>query len=170
MKRSISKLILVSAGMLLLSTGVQAQELKIAVLDVQAALFNSERAQEVDAEVRAETSADEQRVRELATQAQQLQQQLQQDASILSQDERRRLNNQIEEISVQYQYLVQKLQTTVQERQEAFQQATAPSLVQAISEVVEEEDFDLVLRAEAALHFRSSYDITARVTEKLNQL
>lgn len=152
------------------NTTLQAQGLNIAVLNVQEALFNSERAQQVDAQVREETAADEQRVRDLAQEAQELSQRLQQDASILSQEEQRRLNSQIEEIGVQYQYLVQKLQGIVQERQDQFQQNTTPLLVQAISQVVEEEDYDLVLRAEAALHFRSSHDITDRVTEILNQL
>ena len=159
-----------AALLMAFNTSAHAQGLNIAVLNVQEALFNSERAQQVDAQVREETAADEQRVRDLAQEAQQLSQRLEQDASILSQEEQRRLNSQIEEIGVQYQYLVQKLQGIVQERQGQFQQSTTPLLVQAISQVVEEEDYDLVLRAEAALHFRSSHDITDRVTEILNQL
>ena len=166
----IYKSMTLAALLMAFNTTVQAQGLNIAVLNVQEALFNSERAQQVDAQVREETAADEQRVRDLAQEAQRLSQRLEQDASILSQEEQRRLNSQIEEIGVQYQYLVQKLQGIVQERQGQFQQNTTPLLVQAISQVVEEEDYDLVLRAEAALHFRSSHDITDRVTEILNQL
>lgn len=167
----IHRTIALTALLMAFNTSAQAQDgLDIAVLNVQEALFNSDRAQQVDAAVREETSEDEQRVRELAQQAQELRQRMEQDASILSQEEQRRLNSQIEEIGVQYQYLVQKLQGIVQERQEQFQQDTTPLLVQAISQVVEEEGYDLVLRAEAALHFRSSYDITDRVTEILNQL
>jgi len=50
-----------------------------------------------------------------------------------------------------------------------FQQTYAPNLVQAISEVVEEEGFDIVLRSESALYFSNIFDITAKVTAKLNE-
>lgn len=142
--------------------------MKVAVLDMNAALFNSEVAKQVDQQVRSETSDDEQKVRALAEEATTLQQRLQNDGETMSNDERRKTNEQIEEIGVQYQFLVQKIQNIVQERRQQFQQTYAPNLIQAITSVVEEGGYDLVLRSEAALHFRTEYDITARVTEKLN--
>ncbi len=151
------------------SATVMAQEaMKVAVLDMNAALFNSEVAKEVDQQVRSETSEDEQKVRALAEEATGLQEKLQNDASTMSDEEKRKTAEQIEEIGVQYQFLVQKIQTLVQERRQQFQQTYAPNLIQAITTVVEEGGYDLVLRSEAALHFRTDYDITARVTEKLN--
>jgi outer membrane protein len=140
----------------------------VAVLDMNAALFNSEVAKQVDAQVRQETAEDEQKVRALAEEATALQEKLQNDASTMSDDEKRKSAEQIEEIGVQYQFLVQKIQNLVQERRQQFQQTYAPNLIQAITTVVEEGGYDLVLRSEAALHFRTDYDITARVTEKLN--
>ena len=150
------------------ATAVAQDAMKVAVLDMNAALFNSEIAKAVDESVRAETSQDEQKVRALAEEATGLQQRLQNDASTMSDDEKRRIAGQIEEIGVQYQFLVQKIQNLVQERRQQFQQTYAPNLIQAITTVVEEGAYDLVLRAEAALHFRTDFDITARVTEKLN--
>jgi len=35
--------------------------------------------------------------------------------------------------------------------------------------VVEQENYDIVFRAEGVLHYQDAFDITARVTEKLNQ-
>lgn len=168
--KSITTTILMS---LLLLAGGAAQAAdagpKIAVLDMAQALFNSERARQVDAELGQETAEDQQRVRELATEAQGLQEQLQKDAAVLSDAEQRRIADQIQEIGVQYQFLMQKLQSTLQQRRELFQQAMAPNLIQAIQEVVEEEGYDIVLRAEVALHYRTAYDITAKVTERLNR-
>jgi outer membrane protein len=143
--------------------------LKIAVLDMAGALFNSDKAKAVDEQFRAETAQDEQKVRALAQEATGLQEKLQKDAAVMSEAEQRKVNEQIQEIGVQYQFLVQKLQTQLQERRQAFQDTYAQNLIQAITAVVEEEQFDVVFRAEAALHYRTSYDITARVTEKLNQ-
>lgn len=143
--------------------------LKIAVLDMAAALFNSDKAKEVDAQIRTETAQDEEKVRSLATEATALQEKLQKDDAVMSDAEKRRTNEQIQEIGVQYQFLVQKIQTLLQERREAFQNTYAQNLIQAITEVVEEGQYDIVFRSEVALHYRTSYDITARVTEKLNQ-
>jgi len=142
--------------------------LKIAVLDMAAALFNSDKAKEVDAQIRTETAEDEEKVRSLAAEATALQEKLQKDDAVMSDAEKRRTDEQIQEIGVQYQFLVQKIQTMLQERREAFQNTYAQNLIQAITEVVEEGQYDIVFRSEVALHYRTSYDITARVTEKLN--
>jgi len=160
--------ILVATG----STSVFAQNesgLKIAVLDMATALLNSDVAQGVEEELQAETAEDQEKLRNLATQGQELSEKLQQDGEVMSEAEQRRAVGEIQEIQNQYQFLLQKIQTLSQERRQQLQQTYAPNLVQAISEVVEEEDFDIVVRAEAALYFDNSFDITARVTEKLNQ-
>jgi len=87
---------------------------------------------------------------------------------VLSESEQRRIVGELQELQNQYQFLFQKLNTLSNERRQQFQQAYSANLVQAISEVVEEGGYDLVLRAEVALYFDSAFDITARVTEKLN--
>jgi outer membrane protein len=141
----------------------------VAVLDMAAALFNSDKAKAVDEQIKAETSEDEQKVRNLAEQGRALQEKMQKDAAVMSDADKNKTQQQLEEINVQYQFLVQKLQNLLNERRQQFQQTYAPNLVQAIQEVVEEGKYDLVLRADAVLHFENSYDITAKVTEKLNQ-
>ncbi len=173
---SLTKLVtLKAAGMLLVAAfagPVLAQDAaapKIAVLDMAGALFNSERAKVVSAELEAATAEDNAKVRQLATDATELQEKLQQDAAVMSDDEKRRANEQIQEISVQYQFLVEKLQTLATEKREEFQNAQAQALIAAIQAVIEEGGYDLVLRAEAALNYSTEMDITARVTEKLNQ-
>ena len=158
--------------MILGASTVAAQDdgvLKMAVLDMNTALLNSEAAQSVDLELQAETSEDQVKIRNLSEQAQALQEQLQQDAEVMSESEQRRIVGQLQEIQNQYEFLVQKLQTLSSERMQQFQQTYAPNLVQAISEVVEEDGYDIVFRAEAALYHDNAVDITARVTEKLNQ-
>lgn len=167
--RFLARIVLI-LGFSAVACAAQAQEpLKVAVIDMAAALFNSELAKQVNEEIKQETAEDEERVRSLAQEATTLQEKLQKDASIMSDDEKRKAQEKIEEIGVQYQYLVQKLQSLMQERTQQFQQTYAPNLSEAITAVVEEEDFDLVLRANAALYWRNTYDITARVTAKLNE-
>jgi outer membrane protein len=143
--------------------------MKIAVLDMAAALFNSDIAKKVEQEMRTETADDETKVRALAEEATKLQERLQKDAAVMSEAEQRKIADQIQEIGVQYQFLVQKIQNLLQERRQAFQQTYAQNLLLAITEIVEQENYDIVFRAEGVLHYQDAYDITARVTEKLNQ-
>jgi outer membrane protein len=146
-------------SVLAFATGTASAQapMKIAVLDMAAALFNSDIAKKVEQEMRAETADDEAKVRSLAEEATKLQERLQKDAAVMSEADQRKVADQIQEIGVQYQFLVQKIQNTY-----------AQNLLQAITEVVEQENYDIVFRAEGVLHYQDAYDITARVTEKLN--
>jgi outer membrane protein len=146
------------------ATGTQ----KIAVLDMAAALFNSDIAKKVEEELKTETAEDEGKIRSLATEATELQDQLKKDAAVLSETEQRKKNEQLQEIGVQYKYLVDKVQALVEQRRQQFQETYSPNLVEAIKAIVEEENFDFVYRKEAVLYSKPAYDITARVTEKLN--
>jgi len=168
-KTRICSMLFVAAAMLGAgSLNAQDSGLKIAILDMSTALLNSEVAKGVEEELQAETSVDQDKIRALAEQAKKLQDQLQKDAEVLSESEQRRIVGELQELQNQYQFLFQKLNTLSNERRQQFQQAYSANLVQAISEVVEEGGYDLVLRAEVALYFDSAFDITARVTEKLN--
>ncbi len=160
---------------LLLSGMVSAQEtgatggLKVAILDMAAALYNSELAAAVQQQLSTETATDSQRIRDLAAEGTALQQRLTVDAEVLSDAERRNIMEQLEEIGVQYQFLENRVDQLVQERRSMFEQTYSSNLIQAITAVVEEEDFDIVLRAEVALFYKDAMDITARVTAKLNE-
>lgn len=175
MKKILNCLVMVGimVGTMVIGIGsVSAQDdgvLKLAVLDMTNALLNSEVAIGVDQELQVETAEDQQKVRNLAEQAQSLQERLQQDAEVMSESEQRRVVGELQELQNQYEFLVQKLQTLSGERMQQFQQTYAPNLVQAISDVVEEDGYDIVFRSEAALYHDNAVDITARVTEKLNQ-
>ena len=142
---------------------------KVAVLDMSAALFNSDKAKAVDEQLKTETSEDEQKIRNLAEEGRKLQEKMQKDGAVMSDADKRKIEDQLQEINVQYQYLVQKIQKLLEDRRQQFQQTYAPNLIQAITAVVEEESYDMVLRAEAVLHYTGTFDITAKVTEKLNK-
>lgn len=144
--------------------------MKIAVLDMAAALFNSDRAKAVDAEIEQQTAEDQAKLRSIQEQAQKINTRLQQDAAVMSDEEKRKAQTELQDLGVQYQAVGERVQALLQQRRDQFQQQHAQALIQAIQTVIEEGKYDMVIRAEAALHFSTGMDITARVTEKLNQL
>ncbi len=143
--------------------------MKVAMLDMAAALYNSELAAAVQEQLSAETEDDSTRIRELAAQGTEIQERLTVDAEVLSDAEKREMMEELDEIGVQYQYLEQRVESVVQQRREIFEQTYSSNLIQAISDVVEEENYDIVFRSEIALFYKGTLDITAKVTEKLNQ-
>ncbi len=141
---------------------------KVAVLDMGAALFNSDRAKAVDVEMQKQTADDQAKIRALADDGKKLQEKFKKDEAVMSDEEKRKIQEKLQDIGVQYQYIVEKLQKMSQERRQQFQETYAPNLIQAITEVVQEGQYDMVFRTEAVPYYSTGYDITARVTEKLN--
>ena len=119
---------------------------------------------------RSEFQGDEQRLERLNTELREIIERAQRDESILSEQELRELNADAEEKQVQMQLIAERLQNAWNQRQQQFVEANRQLLGQAIEAVVEEGEYDLVLNAEAVAYFNNSYNITALVTAKINEL
>jgi outer membrane protein len=147
-----------------------APALKIAVIDMAGALFNSDRAKAVDAQIEQETAEDKQKLDSIQEQAQAINDRVTADAAVMSDEEKRKAQTDLQDLSVQYQTVGERVNALLEQRRQEFQQQHTQALIQAIQQVIEEGQYTLVIRAEAALHFDNAYNITARVTEKLNQI
>lgn len=165
------KLVLLLAATLLVSTQAVAQDNPVVgVINLEQALFNSDAAQSLEENTRSEFQNDEQRLERLNTELREIIETAQRDESILSEQELRELNADAEEKQVQMQLIAERLQNAWNQRQQQFVEANRQLLGQAIEAVVEEGEYDLVLNAEAVAYFNNSYNITALVTAKINEL
>jgi outer membrane protein len=142
---------------------------KMAVLDMAGALFNSERAKVVDAQIEQETAEDKAKLTKIQEDAKAINDRVQADAAVMSDEEKRKAQTDLQDLSVQYQTVGERVNALLEQRRQEFQQQHAQALIQAINAVIEEGQFTIVIRAEAALYFENALDITALVTEKLNQ-
>ena len=146
-----------------------AQDAKIGILNAIQALFNSDAARVVQEELEQEFAQDEQRATELTEELTTLQEQYQQNEAVMSEDEVRRMNSDAQDLQVQLQLIQERVQTALQEKNQEFVQSMQEELTQAVTDVVAEGGFDLILNTESAPYFAPVLDITARVTAKLNQ-
>lgn len=153
----------------LLSQGAFAQDTKIGVLNALQALFNSDAARVVQEELEQEFSADEARAQELTTQLQELSAKFQQDEAVMTDEEKRRMNSNAQDIQVQIQLIQERVQTALQEKNQQFLQSMQADLATAVSDVVAEGGYDLILNVDSAPYFAPVLDITAKVTAKLNE-
>ena len=165
----IVKSVIVTLSLLLFAQGAFAQDTKIGVLNALQALFNSDAAQVVQQELEQEFALDEQRASELTQQLQSLQEEYQQNEAVMTEEEIRRMNSSAQDLQVQLQLIQERVQQALQEQNQAFLESMQEELARAVTDVVAEGGFDLILNVDSAPYFAPVLDITARVTAKLNE-
>jgi outer membrane protein len=156
--------------MMLVASPLAFAEVKIAVVDVQRALMNSEQAKVLLGKIQEEFKGEEDDIRKVQSEAAALLQRMQKDSEVMSESEKRKLQQEIEEKNNDFVYLRQKLQRQAEERQRELFTGTEAKLQKAIEALVISEDYDLIMPRGAALYVGDLYDITRKVTEKLNEM
>lgn len=154
---------------LLFAAGSAAAELKIAVLDTQRALIESEEAQQLMEAAQGELEEEQNKVNALGKEIQDLQDQLQKDAEVMSPTEQRKRQKDLEDKSIDYKFMVNKLQKEVQDRRQDLLQQMAPKIDAVLQDLIELEGYDVILQRGTLLYANSKHDITRKVTEKLNE-
>lgn len=161
------RLILLPA--LLLAAGSAFAEMKIAVVNVQRAIGECDEAKAMIAKLESDLAPDQTTVKNLGASITQLQEKFNKDGDVMSDPEKRKLQKEIEDKQIEYQFQVNKLQKTVNERQQDILQQMAPKLDAVLKDIIAKEQYDLVIHRQNVLYVDAKYDITAQVTEKLNQ-
>ena len=162
--------LLVCAAFLLVSGAALAQEPVVGVVNLEQALFNSTAAQELQAVIQEEFKDDQTRAETLNTELTELVEKAQRDESIMSDAEKRKVSSDAQEKQVQLQMITERVQAALQERNQAFIDSMRENLSAAIQSVVEEGGYNIVLNADSVAFFDNAYDITGKVTAKLNEL
>lgn len=143
--------------------------MKIAVVDVQTAIANSDQSKKLIAEMQKEFKGQQDHIRRIQAQAAALLEKAQKNSDVMSDAQKRRLQNEIESKNSDFQYFRQRLQKEVQERRQELYAPVDQEVQRAIEALVREHNYDLVIPAQAALYVSPVYDVTNDVTEKLNQ-
>jgi outer membrane protein len=154
---------------LMLAAGTAAAELKIAVLDPQRALLESEEAKQLLQSAQTDLEKEQSDVNALGMEIRGMQEQMQKDADVMSPSEQRKRQKALEDKQIDYQFQVNKLQKEVQDRQQELFQLMAPKIDAVLKDLIESEGYDLILQRGSLLYANSKHDITRRVTEKLNE-
>jgi outer membrane protein len=154
---------------LLLAAGTAVAELKLAVLDTQRALLESEEAKTLLQAVRVDLEKELSQVTELDQEIRTLREQMQKDADVMSPADQRRRAKAIEDKQIELQFQVNKLQKEEQDRGQEVLQLMGPKIQAVVNELIEAEGYDMVLQRGSLLYVNAKHDITRKVTEKLNE-
>lgn len=145
-------------------------EMKIAVLNYQMALLESNAAKKyaVDSEKRFGPRI--QKLKTLEDQAKQLQDNLIKNGSKMKQAERERLELELNQKARDFQLQSKELNDSKMKADQDMLKIIKPKLDKAVEDSLKTGGFDLVLESGAVVDVKPQYDITKQVIDRLNKM
>ena len=162
-----------AAALALGATAAWAQgalaQLKVAVVDTAQAIQQSEEAKSFVETIQQELEPDSKELEGLRDEIVALEQQVADDGDVMSEQERLRIAKDIENKRIDLDFGAKKLEKALQDRQTELLQTVAPKVRAIVNDLVEVERYDLVFERRNVAYVNARHDITAKVTEKLNE-
>lgn len=145
---------------------------KIAVIDMQQAMFASQYAQDVakDASESADFVALRAKAESSAADLQTMAKEAETKRLTWSTEEAAEHQKKMSYAKADYDLAVQKIQGEQQQLQQKIMQELSPQFQEALSEVANSEGITLLLRRESVIIANPKNDLTAKVVDKLNQI
>ncbi|EMP57016.1 chaperone protein skp [Marinobacter santoriniensis NKSG1] len=144
-------------------------ETRIGVVDLRQALFSSDEAKAFSETLKKDFSGEEQKVREAQASAKKLKDRLEKDGAMMNETERNKLAGEFQDKVKEFNYLKQKLDSTVAKRKQDFLQSQRPDVDAAVKELLKEHDLDLILPSEAVVYVKPEMNLTSELLDKLNR-
>lgn len=161
----------VAATLMILPLMASAQG-KIAVVNLQEAILQTDQAQKRLANVRNQEDylADKVEFDKLKQEFEDLAKKFQKDAAVMSQEQQLAARKKLANKQADLEHVTGKLQQAEQAAGQALLQEMSPRVQQVLRELITTEGVGLLLQQQAVIHADAGYSITAKVTDKLNQL
>lgn len=156
--------------LLTVSTGVLA-ETKIAVIDVARAIFSTDLAKQRQDELQStsEFSTQQAKYDSLAADMKALQKEVEGKGMTLSQEQSAEYQKKGEYLRADLELVSRKLQAEIKELQNRIMQELQPKALEAVKELVAEEQVTLLLQREAVISATPEMDLTAKLIDRLNK-
>ena len=165
--RKLTQVVLMAAALLSMPAFA---EMKVAVLNYQMALLESDAAKKyaVDAEKKFGPQLD--RLKTLESDAKRIQDRLMKDGEKLQTSERERLELEFKQKARDFQFQSKELNEAKAIADRDMLKQLKPKLDKAVEEVIKQGNYDLVLERGAVVDVKPQFDITKQVIERMNKL
>lgn len=154
----------------LVVSGSAWADIKIAVLDYQMALLESDAAKKYAVDAEKKFAPQLNRLKALETDAKRLQDRLMKDGEKMNQAEYERLELELKQKARDFQNQSQDLNEAKATSDNEVLQTLKPKLDKAVEEVLKAGNYDLVIDRNAVVDVKPQLDITLRVIERMNQM
>jgi len=144
---------------------------KIAVVDLQEAILQTDQAQKRLADVRDQDDykADKAEFDRLKKEFDEIVKTFQKDAAVMSQEQQLAARKKLASKQADLEHVTKKLQQAEQGAGQNLLQEMAPRVQEVLRELIAAEGIGLLLQRASVIHADAGYSITAKVTDKLNQ-
>ena len=144
---------------------------KIAVVDLQEAILQTDQAQKRLNQVREQDDykSDKAEFDKLKKEFDGLVKDFQKDAAVLSQEQQLAARKKLASKQADLEHVTGKLQQAEQGAGQALLQEMAPKVQEVLREIIAAEGIGLLLQRSSVIHADAGYSLTAKVTDKLNQ-
>lgn len=165
--RKLTQVVLMAAALLSMPAFA---EMKVAVLNYQMALLESDAAKKyaVDAEKKFGPQLD--RLKTLESDAKRIQERLMKEGEKLQTSERERLELEFKQKARDFQFQSKELNEAKAIADRDMLKQLKPKLDKAVEEVIKQGNYDLVLERGAVVDVKPQFDITKQVIERMNKL
>ncbi|MFD1699940.1 OmpH family outer membrane protein [Halopseudomonas phragmitis] len=157
-------------SVLVMASFPAAAQMKIAVLDYQMALLESDAAKRYSVDAEKKFGSQLQRLRNLESEAKRLQERMQRDGDKLAQAELERLELEFRQKAREFQSESRELNEAKAASDREMLEQLKPKLDQAVEAVLQAGSYDLVIDRSAVVDVKPEFDITRQVIERLNSM
>lgn len=159
---------MLSAVVLVMVSSAVLAEMRIAIVDINRAAMMSDEARLRGEKLKASFRQDEADLVALRNSIQKLEEKRQKDAAVMSEQELRKLEQDINDKKLELNFKGQKLQQRGKDANQELQSVMGPKVEKALKSIVDEKKYDIILRREAALWAEDKFDITEELTKRIN--
>lgn len=144
---------------------------KIAVVDLQEAILQSDAAQQALEAVRNQRdySEDKNEFDRIQSELEALVTEFQKDAAVMSQEQQVAARKRLASKQADLEHVTGKLQQAEQQAGQAILREMADEVQEILRDLIQSEGIGLLLQRQAVIHADPGYSITAKVTDRLNQ-
>jgi outer membrane protein len=161
----------VTAAALCMMSAVSFAETKIAVLNVQVAVFQTATAKAKFAKMEKspDFAATKAKLDGIQTDAKLLTESYKKESSTWTPEKKADAEKKLQGLSQEYEFNAKKLKDAQNEVAQQVMQELGAKVEAAVKQVIDAEKIGLVLNSQAAMHATPEYDITAKVTDLINK-
>nr|WP_305127043.1 OmpH family outer membrane protein [Stutzerimonas zhaodongensis] len=144
-------------------------EMKIAVMNYQMALLESDAAKRYSVDAEKKFGPQLEKLKGLESDAKRIQDRLGKDGDKMQQAERERLELEFKQKARDFQFLSKELNESKAAADRDMLKQLKPKLDKSVEDVIKKGNFDLVLERGAVVDVKPQFDITRQVIERMNQ-
>lgn len=164
-------LVAIFAFALSLFSGAAAAQGRVAVLNLEEAVFNTEEAKTQFNALRQtpDYTRNKKEAEDIKKQYDQLAEEFNKNREVMSAEQQADKAKKLNDLRTDLEFVVKKLQQSEREVAGRVMREMMPRANTVVGDLVKTEGIGLLLNSQAALYSEASYSLTAKVTDKLNQ-